>query len=317
MSTPVIIAIILAAVLLLALLFFGILFWIYSFAFGRSHTDCAPEDGLDSEAMRPYADENRKRIMALLNEEYEDVYIESPLDKIRLHARLYHRREGAPIQIMCHGYRSNPYRDFSGGALEALGAGHNLLLIDQRAHLGSEGKTITFGIKERHDLLGWAEYIAARFPSSAIILVGISMGGATVVAASSLPMPAAVKCIVSDCPYGIVRDVLVSTAKKMHFPAFVYPLIRLSGKIFGGFDANDGDFTAHASKSRLPIIILHGEADRLVPEEMSALIERANPKMIRRLTFSGARHGISYLTDRDRYVDAVYSFIDEHTASAL
>ncbi len=65
-----------------------------------------------------------------------------------------------------------------------LREGHNVLMIEERAHLESEGHTITFGIKERYDALDWIRYALQRFgEDTRIILVGISMGAATVLMA--------------------------------------------------------------------------------------------------------------------------------------
>ena len=297
-------------------IFFGILYWIYSFAFRRSRIDCDKYDGLDSEVMAPFRDKNRESITRLSELEYEDVYIDSPLDGIRLHARFRDTDGASPIQIMCHGYRSNPFRDFSGGAIEAFENGHAVLMIDERAHLQSGGRTITFGIRERHDLYGWIEYVSHRFPDRPIILVGISMGGATVVAASDIEMPKSVKCIIADCPYACVRDELIHTAKKLHFPSAVYPLIRLSARVFGGFDPEDGDFRKTVSGARLPILILHGEDDGLVPREMSLELRDAAPEKVQHHSFPGAHHGLSYLVDRDRYIDIVYAFINANLSAA-
>ncbi len=304
--------IILAALIFLSAVFFGILYWIYCFAFRRARRDCDKYDGLDSEVMAPYRNENRESIRILSEMEYEDVYISSPLDGTRLHARLRTVGDKSPIQILCHGYRSNPFRDFSGGAIEALNNRHSILMIDQRAHLESEGKAITFGIRERYDLLGWIDFIHEKFPENDIILVGISMGGATVVAASEFEMTDKVKCIISDCPYACVRDELIHTAKKLGFMGAVYPLIRIAGRIFGGFDTEDGDFRISISKAKTPIIILHGEADSLVPSYMSIELKDAAPDRVRHVTFPGAHHGISYLVDRERYVKEVYGFINEN-----
>ena len=55
-------------------------------------------------------------------------------DGTRLVGRYIHVRDGAPLQIQCHGYRGGPCRDFSGGNKLAREMGHNTLLIEQRAH---------------------------------------------------------------------------------------------------------------------------------------------------------------------------------------
>ena len=40
-------------------------------------------------------------------------------------------------------------------------------------------------------------------------------------------------------------------------------------------------------------------------------VERANPQMVRRYTFPGADHGISYLVDEQRYRRIVTDFAKE------
>ena len=74
-------------------------------------------------------------------------------DGLTLSGRYYHTADGAPLDLCFHGYRSTPMTDFSGGAELSFAMGHNLLLVDQRAHGASRGRTITFGIKERQDVL--------------------------------------------------------------------------------------------------------------------------------------------------------------------
>jgi len=315
MRAEAVILIVIGAAVLLAAIFIIILWWIYSFAFKRARVQCDPFDSLDSEAMRPFAEANRKRIERLLSIPCEEVDITSPIGSVRLHGRIYRGDPTAPVEIMCHGYRSVPFRDFSGGALEAIDRGYNVILIDQRAHGGSGGKEITYGIRERYDLVAWAYYAADEFPGCDIILLGISMGGATVVAASELEMPESVRCIISDCPYARLKDILISTAGKMGFPKCVYPLIDLAARIFGGIVISEGDFTLSARNTRLPILIIHGEDDGFVPAYMSEELYLANPDMIRRVTFPGAHHGTSYLTDRDRYMGEVDAFVAEHLSA--
>ena len=93
--------------------------------------------------------EIKDRIFALIHESaalpYEDIWHSN--DGLRLHAKLYYAAENAPVQILMHGYRSNALLDFSGAIRDGVKNGHNIILVDQRAHGKSEGKTITFGVK--------------------------------------------------------------------------------------------------------------------------------------------------------------------------
>ncbi|MCQ2478975.1 MAG: alpha/beta hydrolase, partial [Clostridia bacterium] len=132
---------------------------------------------------------------------FTDVYVTS-FDGLRLHGAYYEAKAGAPVEIMCHGYKSIAVRDFSGGIKLALASVHNVLLSDQRAHGKSEGKCLTFGINERKDCLSWIEYIIGRNGADTkIILMGMSMGAATVLMASELELPKNVVGIVADSAY--------------------------------------------------------------------------------------------------------------------
>lgn len=121
---------------------------------------------------------------------YEPISIAAD-DGTVLRGRYYHCADHAPLQIQFHGYRGSILRDFCGGSKLARESGHNILLVDQRAHGDSGGHCITFGLLERQDCLCWANYAAARFPGTPIFLSGVSMGAATVLMASSLPLPEA------------------------------------------------------------------------------------------------------------------------------
>ena len=126
----------------------------------------------------------------------EDVFINS-FDGLKLHGRYYHVKDGAPLDIQFHGYNGNAMRDFCGGNKISRESGHNSLLIDQRAHGMSQGKTISFGINERKDCLSWVRYAVERFgEDTEIVLSGVSMGAATVLMASDLGLPKNVKAIV-------------------------------------------------------------------------------------------------------------------------
>lgn len=171
---------------------------------------------------------------------FEDVYIRSH-DGLRLRGRYYETSPGAPVQILFHGYRSNAVRDFSGGLRLALNSGCNALLVDQRAHGGSEGKHLGFGVLERRDCLDWIEYVNKRCGSGVpIVLVGVSMGAATVLMAAGLELPDNVVGVIADCGYTSPKEIICKVAVDMKLPSrLLYPLVRLGARLFAGFDPNE------------------------------------------------------------------------------
>lgn len=242
---------------------------------------------------------------------YEEVWITAE-DGTRLFGRYYHVADGAPLQIQFHGYRGSSIRDFCGGNKLAREAGQNTLMIDQRAHGKSGGSLITFGILERLDCLAWANYAAERFGKyTPIFLTGISMGAATVLMASDLPLPQNVVGIIADCPYSSPSAIIRKVCKEMGFPpAIAFPLVKLGAYLYGGLRFGDCSAEHSVKDATLPILLIHGEADEFVPCEMSRAIHAACKSRKELHTFANARHGLSYLQDTPRYEKTVQVFMD-------
>ncbi len=232
-------------------------------------------------------------------------------DGLELSGRYYHVKDGAPLDIGFHGYRSSPLTDFSGGSCLSFQMNHNLLLVDQRAHGKSQGRTITFGVKERWDVVSWVDYALERFGSDTkIILYGVSMGAATVLMAADLGLPENVKAILADCPYASPIAIIRAVMKKQGLPVrLVWPFVVIGAKVYGGFDIAEADAVRAVKNASVPILLIHGEADGYVPCEMSEAVRRANPEIVQRQTFPEAGHGLSYLVDTPRYGQIVTEFI--------
>ena len=314
MKDPVvIICVFILAVLLLAAVILSVSYITYRMAFKRRRDEYDPLHGLDAPYYGDKGELCREMISRLLDIEYEEVSILSR-DGLTLSGRLYRGDEGAPLEIECHGYKSHPCRDFSGGAIEAIESGRTVLLIHQRAHNRSEGNTISFGIKESDDLVLWVEWARERFGKDIpILLTGISMGAATVIMAAGKNLPENVRCVIADCPYSSIRDILCREADKMGIPSrLAYPFLRLGAKIFGGFDPSADSPEEAITRATLPVLLIHGENDNLVPEYMTERIRAARPEGTARITFPDADHGMSYVVDREKYMTEVGRFLDEH-----
>lgn len=246
---------------------------------------------------------------------FEAVTIQSD-DGITLFGRYYHHKDGAPVKIIFHGYRSMALRDGAGGFGMARKLGINVLAVDQRAHGSSGGHVITFGVKERNDCRCWVEYVYNRFGSDVpIILSGLSMGAATVIMATALPLPPTVVCVLADCPYSSPREIVCKVSRDLHFPAWLsYPFLWLGAKLFGGFDLGKGSVADAASVSKIPILLLHGDDDRLVPCDMSRQIHASSNGCTQLETFENAGHGLSYMTQPEKYEQVCIRFLKGITA---
>ena len=72
-------------------------------------------------------------------------------DGLKLHGKYYECKQGAPIELMFHGYRGSAQRDLSGGVQRCFTLGRNALIVDQRCSGKSDGTVITFGVNEHKD----------------------------------------------------------------------------------------------------------------------------------------------------------------------
>ena len=300
---------IITAMLGIAIFSVVISYVIYHMAFeGNRKITTDPYKNIDGEDLTGM----RAGIDRMLGEPYESVSITSR-DGITLVGKYYHRRDGAPLEIQMHGFRGMPERDFSGGGPECLDMGHNLLLVHQRAHGVSGGDTITYGVLERYDALSWAEWAHSRFGEDVkIFLMGISMGASTVIMASALDLPRNVVGIIADCPYSSPVEIITKVAEYMRLPGrLLSPFVRLAATLFGKFSLADVTCETAVKASRTKILIIHGADDHFVPEYMSEKIEAAAPEIVRRITFPGADHGMSYSTDTERYMKIVKEFMAE------
>lgn len=241
---------------------------------------------------------------------HEDVYITS-YDGLKLHGRYFPVEGAARTVIAFHGYHSYAFGDFGLPFPFYRKRGCNLLLVDQRSHGDSEGRYITFGVRERYDCLKWAEYAASRAPSGhPIYLAGVSMGAATVEMAADLGLPKQIAGIIGDCafttPYDIVRDVGKKTIKFGVGPILLFT--ELFCRMIAGFSLKGASAPAALSRSPVPVLIIHGDKDRFVPYRMGLENFAACAEPKRMFTAHGADHALSFLCDPEGYAKAVDSF---------
>jgi len=232
-------------------------------------------------------------------------------DGLKLSARYYRQSELAPTAICFHGYKSTAVKDMCGGARHLMEKGFNVLLCDQRAHGESEGRTISFGINERQDVKTWCDYALKHFGPVPYYLVGVSMGAATVLLSAELELPRTLRGIMADCPYASPRDIITTVAGYMHIPSWTIVFAVLGAKLFGKFDLIKISAVDTVSRSKVPVLIIHGLADDFVPEKMSEDIAKANPDIVTRVTVPGAGHAMSYMVDKAAYIKAMDEFVEK------
>ena len=240
-------------------------------------------------------------------------------DGLKLSALKLDREDDKGTIIMMHGFHSEPLREFATIARFYYGEGYSLLLPYHRSHGKSEGKYLTFGIKERYDCKTWIDFVnGERGIENDVYLHGISMGCATVLMASSLDLPFNVRGIIADCGFTSPYEITYWTTKKrgVKRPELAMKLCGLMTRLFAGFELDEYSTLRAMNVNLIPVLFITGTADERVPMEMT--IQNFNacraPKEL--LLIEDSPHAINYFTDPEKYESHSAAFIKKYALFA-
>lgn len=252
----------------------------------------------------------RAAAQALLEEDTQPVFLTAQ-DGVKLAGHWYPCADPERIVIAVHGWRTSWNRDF-GMSTPFLHDSHcHVLFIEQRGQNSSGGDYMGFGVTEQFDCLDWIRWILREKGTALpIYLYGISMGASTVLMASGLALPEAVHGIIGDCGFTSPDDIWHHVASgRFHVP---YHLHRsAAGYLYQ--KRNQLDPFAYSaldslSRTRIPVLLIHGEADHFVPVTMAYRNYSACASPKRLLIVPGAGHVMSYFMDPEGYKAALRSF---------
>ena len=249
-----------------------------------------------------------------LNEHHaQDVSVTSN-DGLRLHGLWVPAENAKGTVLLAHGYRSTYLLDLSAALPFYYGLGFNILIPEQRSHGKSEGRYITFGVKESTDMLRWLEYHNNTFGAYPVLLAGVSMGASTVLYLADQELPQNVRAIVADCGFSSPKEIITEVFHKVvHLPATPSIWVAdVAARLFAGFSLYEKDTHQILPNSRYPILLVHGSDDGFVPCKMSqdGFSVCCEPKQL--LVVEGAEHGVSFLKDTKGYTEAVSEFIEKY-----
>jgi len=155
-----------------------------------------------------------------------------------------------------------------------------------------------------------------------VVLLGWSMGGAIVLSHLSRSWTAdRVRAVVLDGPVLDWRTVLDHQARLHRVPRPLgragtalmgSPLARAALGVEAPLDLDRLDWVARAEELRVPLLLLHGEADAVVPVGPSRRLADSRPDLVTLLEFPGAGHCREWNTDPDRWEREVARFLLEH-----
>jgi pimeloyl-ACP methyl ester carboxylesterase len=214
-----------------------------------------------------------------------------------------------PAAVVVHGL-GDSLESFTelGDALRKRG--HPVLLVDLRGHGGSEGRHVTLGGLESHDVRAGLDEVRRRgLAGRGTLLIGHSMGSmAVLLAAVGQPD---LRAVTVEATFDTYRDTIAHHAKLLYgLPRWV-PIIPIAIWIAewrAGFDADEIDGVAAARAIKAPLFTIVDGADPRMPEPVVRRVLDAHPGPKQIWVVPGADHVGAVL--HPEYYGRLFAFLD-------
>lgn len=193
------------------------------------------------------------------------------------------RRRGTLIYL--HGIADN--RTSAKGVIERFTKrGFEVVAYDSRAHGESEGHVCTYGFFERQDL----HRVLDALDSGPIVLVGTSLGAA--VALQEAAEDPRITAVIGAETFSDLRTVAIERAPFVFTKGSIMEAFRLAEQI-GGFEIDAVSPVTAAMAIRIPVLLVHGEADTETRPDHSRRVLTALAGHKRLILVPGAGHNES------------------------
>lgn len=233
---------------------------------------------------------------------------------LKLHAEVFQNEEpNSKWAIIVHGYAGDIQtttrwiRNFHEN-------GYNVLAPDLRGHGKSEGDYIGMGWDDRLDIVSWIDEVIKINPDAEIALLGVSMGGATVMNTSGENLPDNVKVIVEDCGFVSTSDIFAYQLNEI-FSLPSFPILNAANtitKLRAGYDIFQSPTLNQIANSKTPMLFIHGDQDTFVPFDMLDKAYNAATVEKEKLVIPGAGHSESLKVNPELYWNTVWGFVDKY-----
>ncbi len=181
--------------------------------------------------------------------------------------------------LICHGIGSRKQQQM-GLAEFLLGQGYNVMLFDFRGHGASGGNSVSYGLRERFDVLAAARQAKERYPTRArrIVGLGTNTGAAALIMAAVEPGGELIDAVVLVDPFASLDSLVRETADRL-LPMGLRQVARWLSLPVASCHAGGwlGSFTPADSVDGIwprPVLVIHGRGQTFVPPEQEMQVYR-------------------------------------------
>jgi pimeloyl-ACP methyl ester carboxylesterase len=231
---------------------------------------------------------------------YEDVSFTSREDRLMLSGWLLVPAAGSQSErpvVMVHGWKKDRQSELDSRILEVavhlVRSGRFVLVFDLRGWGHSEGDRFSMGPREARDVGGAIDFLGRRgLAADGVDLLGYSMGAAAVLLEA--PTEPNVRAVVADSGYAELASLLNEQVPKYSgLPPLFTPGAVLAASFLTGvnwYTVRPVDGVATLAARGVPLLIIHGEADTLVPVSHARRLAAAYGQRAETFFVPGAEH---------------------------
>lgn len=243
----------------------------------------------------------------------EKIYADT-IDGYRLVAEEFPERTSETWVLLLHGYTGWKEEMYQ-FAYWYQKQGYAVLVPDLRCQGESEGDFIGMGWTDHYDCQLWIDHILEESPDAKIVLHGQSMGAATaLIMAGSPEVSGHIKAVVSDSAYTTAYEMFGDKITEwFHLPAVLFVdsacvMLRLRG----GYDLRDASPLRAVEGSRVPILFIHGDEDKMIDVNMSYELYDAAACEKELFIVEGAGHAQAQDKDPEAYYGKIEDFLSRY-----
>ena len=197
--------------------------------------------------------------------------------------------------------------------------GYSVLLPDARRHGESGGELATYGVKESDDIHRWISWIYAHDPPQCVYGFGESYGAALML--QSLAAENRFCAVAVESPFSTAREMSFERVSgPMHlgpwfgrtvgrpaiWSAVVYAHFRY------GIDLLKPNPLEAVAHSQVPVLLIHGEADRNISPRHSQLIAAAAPDHSELWLVPHAGHSMAWAAAHREFEGRLLGWFETH-----
>ena len=212
-------------------------------------------------------------------------------DGVRLHGWFLPVTGSRLTLLVCHGNGGNVSHRLDRALLAHAQLGTDVLLFDYRGYGRSEGSPDEEGTY-RDARAAWRWLLARGQPPGRIVIFGESLGSAV---ALQLALDSeGARALVLESPFASIPEMARA----------VYPFLPVSPLVRTRYDN-----LAKVGRLHLPLLVLHGDRDDIVPFAQGRRVFEAAPQPKRFYAIPGASHNDTYLVGGEAYWRVLREFL--------